>query len=118
MLNSLDSKSYPAIMNAEEVAKYLQKSLSWVYKNWKILGGRKLGGSLFFPSMEDLYERIFCEGKGMEVRLHPQKNQAHKCLVQNEEGSTRGRSKEKGGDTKVAMQHDDLNRHGLLRPGK
>jgi len=38
------------ILTPEEVAQYLRKSLSWVYKNWQILGGRKLRGSLFFPN--------------------------------------------------------------------
>ena len=47
------------ILTPEETAQYLRKSLSWVYKNAEILGGRKLGGSLFFPAKEDLYERIF-----------------------------------------------------------
>jgi len=47
------------ILTPEEVAQYLRKSLSWVYKNWQILGGRKLRGSLFFPKKEELYERIF-----------------------------------------------------------
>lgn len=37
------------IMDPEEVARYLHKSVSWVYKNWQMLGGRKLRGSLFFP---------------------------------------------------------------------
>ena len=70
-------------MTPEEVALYLRKSTSWVYKNWKILGGRKLGGSLFFPKKEDLYERIFGKRKGVEVRLHPEGDQAHGSLVQN-----------------------------------
>jgi hypothetical protein len=59
------------ILTPEETAQYLKKSVSWVYKNAEILGGRKLGGSLFFPAKEDLYEFIFCKRKGVEVRLHP-----------------------------------------------
>jgi hypothetical protein len=58
------------IITPEETAQYLNKSLSWVYKNADLLGAMKLGGSLFFPAKEDLYERIFCQRKGMEVRLH------------------------------------------------
>jgi hypothetical protein len=45
---TIDRFEEKAIMGVEEVAQYLRKSQSWVYKNWKILGGRKLGGSLFF----------------------------------------------------------------------
>ena len=52
------------ILTPEETAKYLKKSVSWVYKHAEELGGRKLGGSLFFPAEEDLYEFIFCKGKG------------------------------------------------------
>lgn len=59
------------IMTPEETAQYLRKSLSWVYKNSALLGGRKLGGSLFFPAKEDLYERIFEKRERVEVRLHP-----------------------------------------------
>jgi hypothetical protein len=38
------------MMTPEETAQYMRKSLSWVYKNADLLGGRKLGGSLFFSS--------------------------------------------------------------------
>ena len=82
-------------MNPEEVARYLHKSISWVYKNWQILGGRKLRGSLFFPGKEDLYERLFHTGEGVEMRLHPQGNQAHINLVQNKNRGQAGRSQTK-----------------------
>ncbi len=51
-------------MTPEEVARFLRRSLSWVYKNSKALGGVKLGGSLLFPGKEDIYERLFGEMKG------------------------------------------------------
>jgi len=71
------------INNVEEIAQYLHKSSSWVYKNWKVLGGRKLRGSLFFPSKEDLYERVlFKEEKAVSVRVHREGNQVHGNLVQ------------------------------------
>ena len=60
----IDTAEKFEIMTPEEVARYLRKSTSWVYKNWQVLGGRKLGGSLFFPRKENLYERIFGQGKG------------------------------------------------------
>ena len=65
--DQFDSDPSRDIMTPEEVAQYLHKSLSWVYKNWKILGGRKLRGSLFFPTKEDLYEHLFNTGEGVEV---------------------------------------------------
>ncbi|MBN1930807.1 MAG: hypothetical protein JW786_04275 [Desulfobacterales bacterium] len=53
------------ILSPEEVAWFFRKSISWVYKNWRKLGGRKLGGSLFFPGKEDLsMSCYFVKGKG------------------------------------------------------
>lgn len=72
------------IMTPEEAAQYLRKSPSWVYKHAALLGGRKLGGSLFFPAKEDLYERLFQQGKGVALRLHPEGNQVHGGLVQHQ----------------------------------
>ena len=69
--SNIDNKSLSGIMTPEEVARFLKKSTSWVYKNWQKLGGVKLGGSLFFPRKEDLYEHIFCQGEGLAVRLYP-----------------------------------------------
>jgi hypothetical protein len=82
------------ILTHEEVAKYLRKSVSWVYKNWKVLGGRKLGGSLFFPSKEDLYESIFQKREGLEVRLHPERDETHGSMVQNKKRGKRRRTQQ------------------------
>ncbi len=106
------------ILTPEEVAQFLRKSLSWVYKHWQELGGRKLGGSLFFPNKEDLYEYIFSKKQGMAVRLHPEGNQTHGSLVQNKKRSTTGRSKKEGGITKAEAGEGDFNRHGLLNSCK
>jgi hypothetical protein len=105
------------ILTPEETAQYLRKSLSWVYKNAEILGGRKLGGSLFFPAKEDLYERIFYKRQGMEVRLHTKRNQVHGSLVQNKNGGQTGRSKKKGGIKESKTGASDSNRHGLFGVG-
>jgi hypothetical protein len=101
------------IITPEEVAQYLRKSSSWVYKNQKVLGGRKLGGSLFFPRKEELYERIFCERERMEVRLHPEPKQVHKDRIQNKGKSQKRRSKKKGGN-KQSENRDNSNRHEIL----
>ncbi|MGA2958490.1 MAG: helix-turn-helix domain-containing protein [Thermodesulfobacteriota bacterium] len=106
------------IMTPEEVAQYLHKSLGWVYKNWQLLGGRKLGGSLFFPNKEDLYERIFQKGEGVEIRFHSQPNQVHKRLVQNKSRGQNGRGKKKGGNSKPEAGEGDSNRHGILGSGQ
>jgi hypothetical protein len=109
------------IITIEETAQYLQKSTSWVYKNWKILGGRKLGGSLFFPAKEDLYEYLFGKRERVEVRLHPERNQAHGSMVHDKERSTISRGKKKGGNTKSSNSDSggsNPNRYGLLGAGE
>jgi hypothetical protein len=113
--STVDSHDRSDIMTPEEVAQYLRKSLSWVYKNWRLLGGRKLRGTLIFPSEEDLYERLFPKGQGMEIRLYSPRNQVHENLVQNKNQGQTGRSQKKGGDTKPENGEGDPNRHGILR---
>jgi hypothetical protein len=106
--------SDPDILTPEEVAQYLKISLSWVYKNKDILGGRKLRGSLRFPGKEDLYERIFGENQRMEVRFQVQKKEVSKRVLQNQDRGKRGR----GGKVKETEKSDTgterANRHGLL----
>ena len=119
---SIDSISQPEIMNVEETSQYLRKSTSWVYKNWKILGGRKLRGSLLFPAKEDLYERLFCkrQGQGVALRLHPEGNQTHQGLVQTKTGRPKIGDIKKGGNTKSGTDDRDAgeaNRHGILGSG-
>jgi len=100
----IDIKPEPGIMNVEETAEYLRKSTSWVYKNKEALGGRKLGGSLFFPSKEDLYEHLFGKKERVEVRFHPEGNQTHRPMVQNKKRSkTSGSRKKKGGVEKYRI---------------
>lgn len=105
-----------SINNIEEAARFFQKSKSWIYKNWKILGGKKLGGSLFFPAKEDLYERVFRERseEKVEIRLHHERNQAHKRLVSKKEGGITSRSKAKGGNQESKTADDNPNRHNLF----
>ncbi len=94
--NVIDRLPEPEIMTPEEVASYLKKSLSWVYKHWQVLGGVKLGGSILFPSKEELHERIFSKREGVEVRLHSEGDQVHGSLVQNQKRGKGGRGKKKG----------------------
>ena len=128
--SAVDKGTEFEIMTPEEIARYLRKSISWVYKNWQLLGGRKLRGSLLFPKKEDLYERLFYKGEGVEVRLHPQRNQAYGSRVQNLNRSEASRIKKKRGgeqittrsrklitvrDTEPSPTRDsDPNRHGIF----
>jgi len=120
MRTDIDITSKTVIMTVEDTAEYLRKSTSWVYKNWKVLGGRKLGGSLFFPNKEDLYESIFQKRKGMEIRFHPERDQVHRHLVQDKKRSKKSRSQKKGGNSKPRTSDDnrsDPNRHGIFGVG-
>lgn len=114
----IDDEERYQILSVEEVARFFQKSPSWVYKNWKELGGRKLGGSLFFPERRELYEHLFCKKKRLEMGLSPQRNQVHGSMVLNKKGSQAGITKKKGGNTQsttnAGLYGDDPNRHGLL----
>jgi hypothetical protein len=119
MSNSkIDKNSTSGIMTPEEVALFLRKSTSWVYKHWQELGGRKLGGSLLFPRKENLYEHLFSKRQRVEGGFHSPRNEAHGSLVQNKNGGQTGRSKKKGA-TKKSNNKDatrvDPNRYGLLR---
>jgi hypothetical protein len=106
------------IMTPEETAQYLRKSLSWVYKNADLLGGRKLGGSLFFPAKEDLYEHIFSKGKGVEVRLHPKGNQVYGSLVQNKNIGQTSRGRKAKGVKESETNPRGANRHNLFGIGQ
>ena len=115
---TVDSDYGCEIMTPEEVAQFLHKSLSWVYKNWQILGGRKLRGSLLFPAKEDLYERLFYKGEGVEIRLHPEGNQTHGSMVPDQKRSNKSRIRQKKGGEKPTTRNTDPNRHGILGVGK
>jgi hypothetical protein len=91
-------------MCVKDVAKFLKKSQSWVYKNFEILGGVKVGGSVLFPSKEKIYERLFQQEKEVvRVLLPVQKTAVHGGRVQEEKGSK-----------ETAKPEDRRNRHGLF----
>lgn len=109
------------ILTVKEVAEYLGKSKSWVYKHQEKLGVRKLGGSLFFPKEGELYERLFCKEKQMEIRLQLQGKSVLKSMVSNESKSQTSRSKKKRGAKKSHTKDEagaDPNRHNLFDFGK
>jgi len=112
-MENLDKNNEKTIMTLQEVSQFLHKSESWVYKHWKGLGGKKLGGSLFFPEKEDLYECLFSKRKGVEIRLHPQGNQTDRSLVRNKTESKKSGSKKKGGISQSETVASDPNRHGF-----
>jgi hypothetical protein len=116
----LNLENNKTIMTPECVAQFLHKSISWVYKYWKELGGVKLGGSLLFPTKEELYERIFKQEERVEIRLHPERKQIHESVVSNKERGNASRSKKKRGGEQSETSNDEpnTNRHGLLGTGE
>ncbi len=114
----IDTVSQAGIMTVEEVAQLFAKSESWVYKHWQKLGGVKLGGSLFFPNKEDLYERLFNKGQRVAIRLHTEGREVHPRLVQNQNRGQTGRTRETKGGTDSPEVNSDPNRHGLLTTGE
>jgi hypothetical protein len=100
------------LLKPADIAKLFNQSLAWVSKNYKKLGGVKIGGRMFFPPQEKLYERLFCAEEGMAVRLHDEEREIHSCMVQNQERSQVCRAKKAS-----RSEQADLNRHGLLDPG-
>ena len=116
-MGGFDKISKTNIMTPEEVARYLQLSLSWIYKHWRDLGGVKLGGSIRFPSKEELHERLFGKGPGEKNRLHLQGSALHGNLVQNQNRGQASRIQNKGGAEKPAAGSVFTDRHGLLGAG-
>lgn len=116
----VDKKKQLEVLHPEDVAQFLRKSVSWVYKHWKDLGGVKIGGSILFPNEETLYEHLFHRRKGVEVRLHPEETTVHRPMVSDEKRGKASRSKKKGGNSKPGDSSDndgggeDPNRHNLL----
>ncbi len=93
-----------------DIAKIFNQSLAWVSKNYKKLHGVKIGGRVFFPPKEILYERLFCGKEGVEIRLHEEKREVHSSILQNEKRSRKGRTKNEKPSRKTK-----IDRHGLFR---
>lgn len=115
----IDKTKQLEVIHPEDVAQFLRKSVSWVYKHWKELGGVKIGGSILFPDKETLYDHIFYQRKRMEVRFHPGETKVHRSVVSDQKRGKESRSKKKGGNSKPGDSSDndgagDPNRHNLL----
>jgi hypothetical protein len=97
----------------KDVAKFLKRSPSWIYKNFQELGGVKVGGSVLFPAKEKIYERLFKQKEEMvRVLLPVQKEAVHKGRFQKEKGGpgSRGRKEKRSKNTK----ENGVNRHGIF----
>lgn len=94
-----------------DIADLFNQSLAWVSKNYKKLGGIKIGGRMFFPPKEKLYERLFGGEEGLAIRLHEEGREIHTSILQDETGSREGGAKGKRPPRKTS-----IDRHGLFRP--
>ncbi|MBU0664732.1 MAG: hypothetical protein KJ990_09345 [Proteobacteria bacterium] len=103
-------------MTPDEVASFFKKSTSWVYKNWKILGGVKLGGSLFFPNQEEMYDLLFQQRKPVGGSPHSPGKQESGNSVQDQNKKQAEQNKQLGKIEKAATGGESSNRHGLFGP--
>ena len=102
------------VMCVKDVAKFLKRSASWVYKNYQELGGVKVGGSVLFPAKEKIYERLFQQKEEMVGVLLPlQKTALHQSRISKKKGCSGSRGRKKKGDQKT-KENTGRNRHGLL----
>ena len=103
------------VLCVKDVAEFLKISQAWVYKNYKLIGGVKIGGSVRFPSRKEMYERLFQQKTEMVGVLFPSQQTAlHQGRVQNQERGISRRSRKKKGGQTTATASDRANRHGLL----
>jgi len=117
--SSIDIK--PA--SVKEIAKFFNKSPSWVYSHYKEFWGKKLeGGSIVFPTKEDIYDSLFRAGQGVEIPLLLKGSQIleHRkngsSLVSNKKRGKQIGGKKKGDDKKPIIQSNDP--HGLFKTAK
>lgn len=114
----VDKQNDNTVMSPEDVAEFLKKSVSWVYKNRQELGGVKVKGSVFFPAKELIYDRIFQTREGIPVRHNGKETTVQQQLVPNQKGGKTGRSRTKGrakeSGSGVTDRFGDPNRHNLL----
>lgn len=95
------------VIKPEEIARRLEKSLSWVYANAHHLGGAKIGGSWIFE--EEEVENALQRGRQMERSGHGGRTAKNKA-VRHQKGRKRlggGRKEE------VEKLSADIRRHGL-----
>lgn len=101
------------LLKPVDIAKLFSQSLAWVSKNYKKIGGIKIGGRVFFPPKEMIYERLFCGEEGVALRLHDERREVHQCILQNQKRGKGGRTKKTSG-----INTDDFNRHSLFKSGE
>jgi len=108
--DDIDTSPPDGILTVKDVALLTRKSETWVYRHWPELGGVKLGGSVFFPNKEIVYEHLFSKGQRLASGLQSKRGTLHPSVVPF-------KNKSKAGNDKAAKRAItkplDPNRHGL-----
>lgn len=96
--HEIEKKSQTDIMTPRDTARFLKRHITWVYRHREELGGIKIGGALFFPCKEELYERLFRQKPGMAVQFLPSQDPVSSTsIIPHQARGSKGRGKEKGG---------------------
>jgi hypothetical protein len=101
------------ILTAVQLARHLQMSVSYVYKNWQKLGGIKMGKSIRFPKWEEVYVNLFRTEQRVEVPLSIQGKKVHQGMVQDQNRSKTGNGRAPKRNQKPQTTDYDSNRHNL-----
>ncbi len=101
--------------SVKDIAEMLPVSESWVYKNLDKLGGVKIGGAVFLPSKEEVYERLFQQKEEVvRVPVSIQKEKIHRSGIRKKERcSCSGVRKKKRSKATNNTSRTGENRHGL-----
>lgn len=89
-MTQIESPSHE-VLTPTELASYLKVSKDWVYRNWKKLGGIKLGGFLRFPGKGDFYDSLF-EKRALPLPILVSGDKVQQGAVQDAPRSTKRRT--------------------------
>jgi len=107
----LDQTPTYEIIQAQEAADFLKMSLSWVYDHYQELGGRKIGGTVLFPSKGAIYEHLFGQTKEpVAVRLPAERAEAPRLRLCDQKRSSKRNGR--------AQKADNYDPHGILNLAK
>jgi len=108
--DDIETSALDGILTVKDLVNCMPVSETWVYKHWPELGGVKLGGSIFFPSKEIVYEHIFGKGQRLARGLQYKRGTLHPRLVPIKNKSKAGHDK---AAKRAITKPLDPNRHGL-----
>jgi predicted DNA-binding transcriptional regulator AlpA len=110
--DDIDTSPSDGILTVKDVVQLTRKSETWVYRHWPELGGVKVGGSVFFPSKEIVYEHIFGKGQRLASGLQSKRGTLHPSVVPFKNKSKASHDKAAKRAKRLTKPFDP-NRHGL-----